>query len=205
MNERSLGMCLVFLLCGCGSGGGESEGGTTSGSTTGDPAAGTSSGSDSGASTSEADSSSGGESSTGDEGEADSTGGACGGVECAEDEECVEEACVPVGPPPMCDAPVVPSDPGCAACIARSCCDVVQACYGDGSTPERTGCAELRVCVDLECADAETVEEFDTCALDDCGATQEDLDALFATFACVGECVVETGPGQEESCGVAPR
>lgn len=203
--KLSIGLCLVVSLLGCGSGGGESESGQTSDGTTSDDASGTSSESDSGASTSEGDSSSGGESSTGDEGESDSTGTSCGGIVCAEDETCVDEACVDVGPPPMCDAPVVPSDPGCAACIARSCCDVVQACYGDGSTPEATGCAELRICVDLECAESETVEEFETCATDDCGATPEDLDALFATFACVGECVVEIGPGQEESCGVAPR
>ena len=204
MNELSIGLGLMFLLCGCVSGGGESEGSTTAAGSTSD-GGGTTSESGSDASTGGVDSSSGGGSSTGGERGSESSGGSCGGVECAEDEECVEEACVPIAPPPMCDAPVVPSDPGCAACIARSCCDVVQACYGDGSTTEATSCAELRSCVDLECAESETLEEFETCAIDDCGATEEDLDALFATFACVGECVVEIGPGQEESCGVAPR
>lgn len=192
----------MLLLCGCVSGGGGSEDGTTSSETSGDTGAATSSESDAGASTGGVDSSSGAASSTGDESRAETTGGACGGVECAEDEACVDGACVP---PPTCDAPVVASDPGCAACIARSCCDVVQACYGDGSTAEPTGCAELRTCIDLECAKVSTVEELDACAVDECGATREELEALFATFACVGECVVETGPGQEESCGVAPR
>ena len=201
MNEVSVGLFSLFLLCGCVSGGGESGGGPGS---TSDGGAETSSDSDTGTSTGSVDSSSGGESSTGGETGLESTGGSCGGVECAEGEACVEDACVPIRPA-TCDAPVVPSEPGCAACIARECCDVVQACYGDGSTTEPTACAELRVCVDLECAESETLEEFETCAVDACGATVEDLDALFATFACVGECVVEVGPGQEESCGVGPR
>ena len=159
------------------------------------------------ASTGPVDSSSGADSSSGSDdmgetgGESTGATGTCGGIECGPEEQCVEGACVPI---PTCDAPVVPSHPDCAPCIARQCCDVVQACYGDGTAREPTSCADLRVCVDAMCAESETLEAFEACAFDGCGATQEDFDALFATFFCVGECVAQVGLGREESCGVSP-
>lgn len=206
---NTLSLALLLLTCGCGSDGGGSVDATTAGASTSGGAESTGGADGAGESTAALDSSSEGGSSTGagDTGSAstDSAGGACGGVDCTENEECIDEACVPVRPPPMCDAPVIPSDPACAPCIARQCCGVVQACYGDGSVRAPTDCAELQVCVDEQCADSETLEDFEACAFADCGATEADFDALFATFSCVGKCVARVGPGNEESCGVAPR
>ena len=209
MNDASIALSLLLVTFGCGSdGGGSNDAASGETSTTGERTDG-SSGTD--ATTGAVDSSSEDGSSSGtddadDAGdtEATSTGviGTCGGIECGPEEQCVEDVCVPT---PTCEAPVVPSHPDCSACIARQCCEVVQACYGDGSARQPTPCADLSLCVDAMCAESETLEEFELCAFDGCGATQDDYDALLATFGCVGECVAQVGLGREESCGVTPR
>lgn len=133
----------------------------------------------------------------------ESTAGTCGGQECGDDESCVDGVCTPDRPPATCDAPVSLSDPECETCVAESCCELVQACVGDGTGDEPTPCATLLGCIHQNCLESEDQAEFDACLQDNCADTVAELEVFGAASQCVSECLV-VSPGREVTCGLEP-
>ncbi len=192
-----LGTALCLVLVGCP---GDDSGAGSSAETGADTR-----GSTSTASPSSGDSGMSAETTTGSGADSTAADGGCAGMTCDEGERCVDGVCTPDEPPAICDAPVLLSDPLCERCVAATCCAELQSCFGDGTAEVPTPCALLLVCLQDNCFQfADDQVQFDACTRRECAENADQLDALFAAFECVAECLA-VSPGRRETCEILPE
>jgi len=113
---------------------------------------------------------------------------------CAPGEQCIAGNCVggmddggsETGTPGECGTNVSTMNAECDACAQDSCCMQLQACFGDETVMMNTPCLDLNNCIAMNCAEAATAEELQTCVDEMCMENAGEFQTWVAFISCVG-------------------
>lgn len=120
---------------------------------------------------------------------------------CAAGQECIAGQCFggdeSTGEPPAdCGTNVMFPNAMCDECAKASCCEQMQACFGDETVMEATPCFTLNNCIAMSCTMATNAMELQTCIDENCAENADQLNTWLAFQNCVGtSCMAQCAGG----------